>query len=343
MAYEVTIGLPVFNVEKYIRQTMGSALAQTFPSIEYLICDDCGTDSSIAILQELQRTHPRGKDIRFLKQPRNMGIGEGRNLIISEARGRYLYWLDADEIITPDCIQLLYDTAQQHQAEIVYGSYERIFLKENNRVEQYPYPHKVFTEPDSYAEYVYSHPIQVMHWNALIAIDVLRRNHLKVAPVGNGYGEDFTFTVDLPTYITRAVLLPNITYQYLQIEKAEKIALKKLQRKLNRRYMDAAIEAIDQKKRRQELCNKRYYANRCKTLLMYDLSFVYEILARRNEAEPPYTNREIRAVMWQPMTLSEILRSQHFRFYNLMAWFISKLSPSLAVAVLKLSKRLKHR
>ena len=56
--YEVTIGIPVYNVEKYIRQTMDSALSQTFESIEFLICDDCGTDTSISIVEEYQKTHP---------------------------------------------------------------------------------------------------------------------------------------------------------------------------------------------------------------------------------------------------------------------------------------------
>lgn len=49
-SYEVTIGIPVYNVEKYIRLTMDSALAQTFNDIEFLVKDDCGTDSSIDIL-----------------------------------------------------------------------------------------------------------------------------------------------------------------------------------------------------------------------------------------------------------------------------------------------------
>lgn len=68
--YAVTIGIPVYNVEKYIRLTMDSALAQTFESIEFLIVDDCGTDSSISIVKELQETHPRGKDIHILYQKR---------------------------------------------------------------------------------------------------------------------------------------------------------------------------------------------------------------------------------------------------------------------------------
>lgn len=65
--YEVTIGFPVYNVEKYLRKTMESALSQIFESIEYLICDDFGTDSSI--LEEYQQKHQRGKDIHIVHQP----------------------------------------------------------------------------------------------------------------------------------------------------------------------------------------------------------------------------------------------------------------------------------
>ena len=52
MKYEVTIGIPVYNVEKYIRLALESSLAQTFDNIEFLVLDDCGTDSSIDIVRE---------------------------------------------------------------------------------------------------------------------------------------------------------------------------------------------------------------------------------------------------------------------------------------------------
>jgi len=53
--YAVTIGIPVYNVEKYIRLTMDSALAQTFDDIEFLVIDDCGIDSSIGVRRNSQR------------------------------------------------------------------------------------------------------------------------------------------------------------------------------------------------------------------------------------------------------------------------------------------------
>ena len=212
--YAVTIGIPVYNVEKYIRLTMDSALAQTFNDIEFLVIDDCGTDSSIDIVREYQQTHPRGKDIRIVRQPKNGGIGEARNRIVDEAQGTYLYYLDGDDAIEPNTIELLYEKAKAFDADMVYGSYKRIFTENDEVVDTvcYSYPYKEFSAPDDYACYAYESNVQTMTWNFLIKIDVLRQNHLRFAPVG--YGEDYTFTVDLPTYVNRVVLLPDITYSY---------------------------------------------------------------------------------------------------------------------------------
>ena len=60
MKYDVTIGIPVYRSEAYIRRALESALNQTYPSIEFLLIDDAGGDGSIAIMQELQQTHQKG-------------------------------------------------------------------------------------------------------------------------------------------------------------------------------------------------------------------------------------------------------------------------------------------
>ena len=339
MAYEVTIGIPVYNAEKYIRQTMDSALAQTFQSIEYIVCDDCGSDSSIDIVKDYQQNHPRGKDIRIVRQPCNMGIGEARNRMIDEARGVFFYSLDADDVITPDAIQLLYDAAKKYSAELVYGSYERLYVNEDKRrTVQYPYPFRVFTEPDEYAIYAYNVGVQGMNWNYLISLDVIRKNHLRVTPVGHGYGEDFTFTVDLPTYVTRVVLLPNITYQYFVEEKVFKGKRKKL---VSRDQMDKSIAALDRIKHRIELKGRPYFAKRCAKVMMYDYSFASEIIRRRKQINPPYTDCEIRDVMWHPMSLCEIINSDQDRVKNLFTWMLGKISPFLSVIFLWFSVMLK--
>ena len=337
MEYEVTIGMPVYNVEKYIRLTMDSALAQTFQSIEILVCDDCGTDSSIDIVREYQQNHSRGKDIRILRQPRNMGIGEARNRMIAEARGKYFYSLDADDAIEPNTIELLYAAAQKHQAQIVYGSYDRVFTEDGNWVKTVPFPYAphVFTEPDTYADYVYHVGIQGMNWNYLIDLDVIRSNHLVVPPVGHGYGEDFTFTIDLPTYITRAVLLPDITYHYYNRD----VNKPKRKKQLQRHYMEVALAAIDKKKRRNELLGKCYYSKRISLLMMLDSSFACEMIIRKAEFDKPFSNREIRNVMWHPMSMWQILTSKSGRFHNMLYYTIGIMPPFLCVVLLRLMAR----
>lgn len=331
--YEVTIGIPVYNVERYIRQMLDSILSQTFPSIEFLVCDDCSTDSSIDIVKEYQQAHPRGKDIRILHQPQNLGIGTARNRMLAEAQGRYFYSLDSDDSITENAIELLYNTAQKYQAEIVYGSYERIFIENGQETgrKQFPYPLKVFTEEDLFADYVYHEGIQGMNWNYLIDMDVIRRNHLKVTEVGHGYGEDFTYTIDLPTYITRAILLPDITYHYYNrdVNKAKK---KKV---LSREYLNRAIDAIAEKKRRRELLGKRYYSKRISRLMMYDCSFACEIVGRRSEFDKPFSNREVRDFMWHPMTFWEIVTAKSGRYHNMLYWIYGVVPPFLCAWLLK--------
>ena len=73
--YDVTIGIPVYNAEVYIHRALDSVLAQTYDKIEYLVLDDGSTDRSMDIVRELQRTHSRGKDIRIISLPDNVGIG----------------------------------------------------------------------------------------------------------------------------------------------------------------------------------------------------------------------------------------------------------------------------
>ena len=333
MKYEVTIGIPVYNVERYIRLSLDSALVQTFQSIEFLFCDDCGTDSSIDIIKEYQQNHPRGKDIRIVHQPQNMGIGAARNRMLAEARGRYFYSLDADDAMTENVIELLYNTAQKYQAEIVYGSYERVFTENGQETERlpFPYPLHIFTEEDIFADYVYHVGIQGMNWNYLIDMDIIRRNHLKVTEVGHGYGEDFTFTIDLPTYITRAVLLPDITYHYYNRD----VNKPKKKKTLSRLYLTRAIDSIAEKKRRSELLGKRYYSKRISILMMLDCSFACEMVGRRDEFDEPFSNREVRDMMWHPMTFWDIVTAKSGRYNNLLYWIFGVVPPFLCAWLLK--------
>jgi len=82
---EISVIMPVYNGAAFIRQTIDSVLAQTFQDFEFIIIDDCSTDSSAGIVASHQ--DPR---IRFLKNEHNLGISETTNRGIKEARGEFI-------------------------------------------------------------------------------------------------------------------------------------------------------------------------------------------------------------------------------------------------------------
>ena len=336
MQYRVTIGIPVYNIEKYVSRMIESALSQTFQSIEFLVVDDCGTDGSMEIIKKYQREHPRGKDIRIVRQPKNMGIGNARNRVIDEAQGQYLYYLDGDDYIVPNTIQLLYDKAIEFDAEYVQTSYMRVEefgkeIKESPRC----YHSMQFLEKDEFASWVYQkyNNLEAMTWNILIRLDVYRKNGLYYQPVY--YWEDFSFTMDLPTYITRAVLLSDITYYYY----CRKGSLSHFQgrNQILKDEIERVICAINQNKDHTDrLRSKPYFPGRMYKLMMTDFYIVCSIIRNSRIISPSFTKREMRNVMWSPLTFCEIIRFRYARMVNLLLYTLSVLPPWLAIGLIKI-------
>lgn len=335
MEYEVTIAIPVYNAQKYIRNTMDSALAQSFQSIEFLVLDDCGEDGSMDIIREYQQNHSRGKDIRIVKQPQNMGIGCARNCIIDETRSRYLFFLDSDDMIKPNTISLLYKNIIENRAQIVYGSYERIESNEEKITKtSFCYPYIVFEKEDEFASWVYHKydRLQATTWNFLIDIDVIRKNNLRYNSIN--YWEDFSFTMDLPTYITRAVLLPDITYTYNC--HTNSLSNHQFRKQIMKNEIMDTIDAIDDiKKKSNRIIGKPYFPYRMFKVIMTDFYIVCAILKNKEKIIPSFTNKEIRDVMSSPLSIRDIYNFKVCRFKNLILYLLSVMHPSVVVILIK--------
>ena len=96
MQDKVSIITPSWNSEKYIKKTIESVQNQTYSNWEMIIVDDCSSDNTVKIVQEISKKDPR---VRILKQNTNGGAAKARNRSLNEATGRYVAYLDADDII----------------------------------------------------------------------------------------------------------------------------------------------------------------------------------------------------------------------------------------------------
>ena len=331
MKYDVTIGIPVYRSKDYIRQALESALVQSYPSIEFLIVDDAGEDGSMDIVRELQAAHQRGKDIRILTHHENQGVSVSRNHIIDEAQGEYLYFMDSDDVIAENTISLMMQNIHQYEAEIVFGSYEKIEMSGEKYV--YRYPSLQLLETDALASFAYRKyaGIQASACNYLVKTSLLRENHLQF--IDTDYWEDLVFTFDLVTYISRAVLLPNITYTYLCRENS--LSHYQQRNHIPKDEIMNNVAAINYLKRSSSLLyNKVYFPNRCYNIVMTDFYIACHILKRRNNIVPSISNREIKNLVQHPATWKQIRAFRCSRIKNMLLFLMGKLPSFVCVAVI---------
>lgn len=115
---KVSILIPVYNAEKYLRECLDSVLAQTFSDFEVICCNDGSTDSSLDILNEYA-----GRDSRIkVLSKKNEGSSATRNVCLAQASGEFLYFVDNDDLIAPNTLEDLYKAAMEDNLDVVYAN-----------------------------------------------------------------------------------------------------------------------------------------------------------------------------------------------------------------------------
>lgn len=120
MDVEISIIIPVYNAEPYLRQCLDSVLAQSFTDYELILIDDCSKDGSGGICDEYSMTDNR---VNVYHLPANVGAGAARNFGLSKAIGRYIGFIDADDWIEPKMFELLHKAAQENLADLTLCDY----------------------------------------------------------------------------------------------------------------------------------------------------------------------------------------------------------------------------
>ena len=125
MKYDVSVVVPMYNAENFIRPCVDSALNQTLKNVEVIIVDDRSTDNSLQLCRELYGSNER---VRIVQQPVNHGPGAARNTGIREAHGEYIAFLDSDDEMLPEHLQCMFTAAKEHDADVIHNDCLRIML-----------------------------------------------------------------------------------------------------------------------------------------------------------------------------------------------------------------------
>ncbi|MCM1326813.1 MAG: glycosyltransferase [Bacteroidales bacterium] len=119
----VSIIVPVYQVENYIVETMDCVYAQTYENWELLLVEDCGGDNCVRLIEDYARKKGDSR-IRLLCQASNMGAARARNRGLKEAKGRYIAYLDADDLWAPEKLEREITYLKEKGAAFVFTGYE---------------------------------------------------------------------------------------------------------------------------------------------------------------------------------------------------------------------------
>lgn len=209
----ISVIIPVYNVEKYIEACILSVCNQTFKEeYEVLIVDDCGQDKSIAIAEHVLKNNGQVQ-YQILHHDYNRGLSAARNTGLDAANGEYVYFLDSDDLISPNCLECLWSLSQEHpDAEMIVGQYDEFEEGKPTHEARWKQQGGIY-DKDVIGVYL-EEKIPVTAWNKLVRKTFLNNNKLFFEE--GLVHEDALWSFQCACLMKKVVVSDEVTYHYLQ-------------------------------------------------------------------------------------------------------------------------------
>ena len=210
---QVSIIIPIYNVEKYLKQCLDSLYPQTTPSMEVILVNDGSTDKSLEICKEYKEKYPS----TIIINKENGGLSDARNAGTAIATGKYIYYLDSDDWLTPDALKQLYNFAEEHQCEVVQGNFFYAYIDHlllDNRYIKEEQSAFILSRKEAMKELIKNEYIKNFAWGKLYLASIAKKYPFKKG----AYFEDAFWQHHIINEVNRYGVLPTPLYYYRQRE-----------------------------------------------------------------------------------------------------------------------------
>ncbi|MNW26101.1 putative glycosyltransferase EpsJ [compost metagenome] len=234
----ITVIVPMYNAEEFLEYTLESLSSQTiFRDVEILLVDDCSTDDTLSIAN---RYAQRYQQFILLRQDHNKGVSAARNLGLDQAKGQYVFFIDADDTIPERTLEIMYQAAQDKQADVITGIYKRFDSKSESVMSifhQFPeLANEGYISICEQPQLFYS----VYSWGKLYKRELLAQIRYFE---DISYCEDHVFTLNALLVAERIYNLPSVVYNYRTREESLSQSIYKDPAK-NMRYLIKVVERL---------------------------------------------------------------------------------------------------
>lgn len=224
---KVSVVIPCYNVEKYLRQCLDSVVNQTLRELEIICVNDGSKDSTLEILREYEAKDPR---VKIIDKP-NGGYGESMNRGFDMATGEYLGIIESDDYADPDMFEKLYACAKEHDLDVVKSGFYFYFSKPEERNTPSPIASHVTSQRTfapltgfkSKMEMVDFFNIKPTIWSAIYRKDFIRSNHIRFNETPGASYQDASFNFKVWVCAKRVRLMQECFLHYRQDNEASSI------------------------------------------------------------------------------------------------------------------------
>lgn len=203
MSKLVSVLVPVYNQEKYVKECLDSLLEQTYDNFEIVVLDDGSTDDTPNILKEYA-SNPK---VRLLYKKNEKSIARARNFLLKEIRGDYFVFVDSDDSVSPSFLSLLVEAIEKRDSDIACCNYSLVHIFGTSKeVKRY----ETMVRKYAIREMILGTRGQYILWNKLIKSELVK--DMQFADMS--FGEDFIFIFDLMQKDVKTAFISNQLYFY---------------------------------------------------------------------------------------------------------------------------------
>lgn len=214
----ISVIVPVYNVEKYLRTCIDSLLEQTYENIEIIMVDDGSKDASREICEEYACKYEKCKVVH----KKNAGLGMARNTGMEYMEGEYVTFVDSDDYLDSKCVENLYKMLVKHNVDMCKGGFRRI-TNSGNIVRNRKYGNEVFAGEEAKRKLlprmIGSSPtqhdsIEMCVCGAIYNTEIIKKYDIKFPSERELISEDLVFNIDFMQYAHGACTISDIGYNY---------------------------------------------------------------------------------------------------------------------------------
>lgn len=208
---KVSVIVPVYNLFNYISKCISSIVSQTYKDLEIIIINDGSTDNSISEINRLASTDNR----IIVIDKMNEGVSVARNTGIERATGKYIMFVDGDDLIDTDMVQKLIDKAEKNQADYVGGGF--IFEDPDIKKRRFSpdgFSPVTFKNRDVFKNYLAGKYIWSSVWGGIYLRETINKNNVRFVPEIK-YAEDVFFTINFMAFAKKVIICEDHFYHVL--------------------------------------------------------------------------------------------------------------------------------